>query len=85
VRRLILLNYTGATAENLVAAERIVRKIHGARREKECLLIDCEDVEVSDSFLMILISAAHPDKIRFCGLPLLQQKFLKSQLKRRKS
>jgi len=85
VRRLLLVNYTGATAANLAIAQRIVRKIHGARRQRECLLIDCEEVEVSQDFLKVLVSAAHPEKIRFCGLPLIQQQFVQLKLQRRKS
>jgi len=82
VRRLLLKNYTGATAENLATAQRIIRKIQGARRQKECLLIDCDEVEVSREFLATLLSAAHPKRVRFCGLPLLQQQIVKLQEKR---
>jgi hypothetical protein len=85
MRRVILLEHTGGGAQNLKVAARIVRKIEGAQRQGECLLVDCENVEVSPEFLALLVAAAQPDKIRFCGLPLLQQRFVVLRQRRRKS
>jgi len=76
MKRITLLHYTGARARNLKVARRIARKIVGALRNGECLLIDCEDTEVSADFLKELTVVAHPEKIRFCGLPQPQQQAL---------
>jgi hypothetical protein len=78
MRWLNLRRYTGAKATNLEVARRIVRKIQGAQRRRECLMINCEDVEVSSEFLALLVVAARTDKIRFCGLPRDQQRIVAS-------
>ena len=78
---ILLLQITGASAINLKVARRLARKVSGAQRIGHCVLIDCEDVEVSEEFLQILVSVACADKTKFCGLPILQQQLVVSLLK----
>ena len=79
--RIILLQHIGASAINLKIARRLARKISGAQSIGHCVLIDCEDVEVSEEFLHVLISIARADRTKFCGLPILQQQLVVSLLK----
>lgn len=73
MKRLILLRHTGANATNLVIAERLARKLRGALRQGECVLVDCEDVEPTQEFLDVLLKDAQPEKVKFCGLPIMRQ------------
>jgi len=81
MRRILLLRYAGRKAENLKLAQRIARKMRGAQDQGTCVVIDCEDVDVSEEFLKILVSAARTDKTRFCGLPIVQQHLVASLFK----
>ncbi len=79
--RIILLQFTGASAINLKIARRLALKVSGAQRIGHCVLIDCEDVEVSEEFLQVLVSVARADRTKFCGLPIVQQHLVGSLLK----
>lgn len=75
MKRIIVLHHTGSDATNLKLARRIARKMQSAQKQGSCVLIDFEDVlEVSPEFLTILTSAALRDKVKFCGLPPVQQR-----------
>jgi hypothetical protein len=73
MKRLIVKTFTGAVADDLRIARRVARKIKGAQNQGICVLVDCEDVVPSQAFLDVLIKDAHPDKVRFCGLPISRQ------------
>jgi hypothetical protein len=79
--RIILLQFTGPSAINLKIARRLARKISVAQHIGYCVLIDGEDVEMSEEFLQVLVSVACADKTKFCGLPILQQQMVVSLLK----
>jgi hypothetical protein len=70
---LVLYRYTGSKASNLRIAQRVARKIQGAQRSGQCILIDCENVTVSSEFLRILVEGTRPEKARFAGLPIPDQ------------
>jgi len=78
MKRIIVLHYTGSQANNLKLARRISRKMRGAQMLGQCVLVDFEDVEVSAEFLAILVSSGPVDKARFCGLPIIQQRLVRS-------
>ena len=73
MKRVVLFDYTGDKANDLKIARRLARKLLGAQRAGECILFDCENVEVSPEVLEILRKESYPDKIRFCGLPIPDQ------------
>lgn len=73
MRRIILYKYTSRRADNLTIARRLVRRLRGAQQTGECILVDCEDVEVTQEFLQVLRAESRFEKIRFCGLPILDQ------------
>ena len=83
MRRLILKRLTGANACHLGVARKIVRRIVGAQNQNECLLIDCEGVEVSPQFLFALLAVASEEKVRFCGLPPNQQRLVALSMERK--
>jgi hypothetical protein len=83
MRRILLLLYTGPQAGNPKLARRIARKMRGAQDQGICVVCDCEDVEVSEEFLQILVSAARPDKTKLCGLPIIQQGLVARALSRK--
>ena len=70
MKRLIIFKHTGAAATNLAIARRLSRKLLGAQRSGHCVLVDFERVEASRAFLQILLNELHPEKIKFCGLPI---------------
>jgi hypothetical protein len=79
VKRIIVLHYTGSEATSLKIATRISRKMLGAQFQGICVLVDFEDVlEISPQFLTVLVSSGLAGKARFCGLPILQQRFVRS-------
>jgi len=73
MRRILLYKYTGRRADNLTIARRLLRRLRGAQQTGECILVDCEDVEVTQEFLQVLRSESRFEKIRFCGLPIPDQ------------
>lgn len=73
MKRMIVFNYTGAEATNLAIAKRLARKIRGAQRNGECVLVDCDECEISLDFLNVLLKGAKPDKTKFCGLAIMLQ------------
>ena len=81
MRRILLLRYTGLQARNPKLAHRIARKVRGAQDQGVCVVLDCEDVEISEEFLQILVSAVRTDKTKLCGLPIAQQRLVASLLK----
>jgi hypothetical protein len=76
MRRLIVLRYTGHKAENLKSVLRVARKIRRAVDMNQCVLVDCEDVEMTLPALELLAAEAHPERVKFCGLSLADQTIL---------
>jgi hypothetical protein len=76
MRRILLSHYSGPIADDLAVARRLARKLHGAHRQGECVLLDCDQVLVSKSFLEVLVNEARRDKVRFCGLPQSDQRLI---------
>ena len=73
MKRITVLHYTGATANNPKIAKRLSRKIRAIQRNGECVLVDLEDVEPTDAFVDVLLEGAHPEKIKFCGISIMLQ------------
>ena len=71
MKRLIVYTYTGAAATNLIVARRLSRKMLGAQGMGHCVLVDFEEVEASWEFLEVLLKGLRPDKVKFCGLPIM--------------
>jgi hypothetical protein len=85
VRRIIVNQYTGGKAANLVIARRVARKIRGTVSTSQCVLIDCEDVTFTPHFLKILAAEARPEKTRFCGLSVADQTLIEQITTQRES
>jgi hypothetical protein len=71
--RLMLRKFTGKSANNPIVAHRVARKLRGAQRRAQCILVDCEGVDVAEEFLTVLLEAAVAGKVKFCGLPIDRQ------------
>jgi hypothetical protein len=84
MRRLIVLHYTGPQAGNLVIARRIARKIRGAVKSRQCILVDFEDTSPSLAVLELVAAEMRPDKVRVCGLSIADQILLKHLVRHRK-
>jgi hypothetical protein len=70
MKRITLREHIGSRhARSLTVAARIAQEIEETQRQGECLLIDCEGIDVEPQFLAVLLAAAKSDKICFCGLP----------------
>jgi hypothetical protein len=81
VRRIAVKQYTGLKADQPAIARRLARKIQGAIVQRQCLLLDFEGTAASPEFLDVLLSVAVQPKIRFCGLPVIQQQLVHSRQK----
>ena len=80
MRRILLSRYTGPIADDLAVAHRVSKKLRGARRTGECVLLDCDHVLIGPSFLEVLVKQSHPDKVRFCGLSPSNQRLIQKLL-----
>jgi hypothetical protein len=83
VRRLIVLHHTGPVAQNVTIARRIARKIRVAASMGECILADFEDVSPDLHVLEIIAAEILPDKVRVCGLSIVDQLLVKHLLRAR--
>ncbi len=73
MRRIIVKQLVGSKATKPAVAWRLARKIQGAIAQRQCLLVDFEGTNASLEFLETLLAVAIPTKVRFCGLPSVQQ------------
>ena len=85
MKRIIVLSLIGPTADNLPAVELVARKIRGAVGMRQCVLVDCEDVEMPLQALECLAAEAHPERVKFCGLSIADQLVLKHLINRRQT
>lgn len=70
---LVLYRYTGTDGSKLKTARRIARKIQGAQRSGQCIVVDCSDVTLVPDFLRIMAEGTNPEKVKFAGLPIRDQ------------
>jgi hypothetical protein len=85
MRRVIVLSLTGRRADNLTAVKRVARKIRRSVGMGQCVLVDCEDVEMPLPALECLAAEAHPERVKFCGLSIADQLVLKHLINRRQT